>query len=207
MKYPVGIVGFSGYSGAEAVRILSRHPHCEPVLLSHRADAGDGLEARPQVQPSAALQASPESVATEGLKAVLLATPPEVSMELAPQIPRTPAPPSSTSAAPSASAPQPNTTNLVQRATTPPRTCSPRPSMPCPNSIARRRAARSSSPTPAAIPPPRISPSARWSKPASSIATPASSATPRAASAAPAAKPRSRPASAKSRKTFRLIRS
>ena len=83
MKYSIGIVGFSGYSGAEAVRILSHHPHCEPVLLSHRADAGDG----PQLIRAAAIRqssASPQSVATEGLSAVLLATPHEVSMELAP---------------------------------------------------------------------------------------------------------------------------
>jgi N-acetyl-gamma-glutamyl-phosphate reductase len=84
MKYSVGIVGFSGYSGADAVRILSHHPHCEPVLLSHRADAGDGprLIRKPSVRRAAA---SPESVATEGLSAVLLATPQDVSMELVPQ--------------------------------------------------------------------------------------------------------------------------
>src|SRR5271168_4213940 len=84
MKYPVGIVGFSGYSGAEAVRILSRHPHCEPVLLSHRADSDEGAKLiRKSVIRRA--NASSESVAAEGLAAVLLATPHEVSMELAPQ--------------------------------------------------------------------------------------------------------------------------
>ena len=36
----IGIVGFRGYSGTEAVRILSKHPNCEPVLLEHRSDAG-----------------------------------------------------------------------------------------------------------------------------------------------------------------------
>jgi N-acetyl-gamma-glutamyl-phosphate reductase len=85
MKYSVGIVGFSGYSGAEAVRILSHHPHCEPVLLSHRADDVDGpkLIRKPAVRRGSA---APESVASEGLAAVLLATPHEVSMELAPRI-------------------------------------------------------------------------------------------------------------------------
>jgi N-acetyl-gamma-glutamyl-phosphate reductase len=84
MKYPVGIVGFSGYSGAEAVRILSHHPHCEPVLLSHRADSDDGAKL---IRKSAMRRgnAGPDAVATEGLAAVLLATPHEVSMELAPQ--------------------------------------------------------------------------------------------------------------------------
>jgi N-acetyl-gamma-glutamyl-phosphate reductase len=62
MGFPVGIVGFRGYSGAEAVRILARHPHFDAVPLEHRGEGG---------------------VSIEGVKAVLLATPPEVSMELA----------------------------------------------------------------------------------------------------------------------------
>jgi N-acetyl-gamma-glutamyl-phosphate reductase len=84
MPFPVGIVGYSGYSGAEAVRILSHHPHCEPVLLAHRSDAGEG----PKLLRKSSVRrapASPESVAAEGLKAVLLATSPEVSMDLAPK--------------------------------------------------------------------------------------------------------------------------
>jgi N-acetyl-gamma-glutamyl-phosphate reductase len=84
MTFPVGIVGFSGYSGAEAVRILSRHPHCEPVLLAHRSDAGEG----PKLLRKSAVRratAGPESVAAEGLRAVLLATSPDVSMDLAPK--------------------------------------------------------------------------------------------------------------------------
>jgi N-acetyl-gamma-glutamyl-phosphate reductase len=84
MSFPVGIVGFRGYSGVEAVQILSHHPDCQPVLLEHRADAAhdskllrkSGLRHAP---------ATPEAVKAEGLKAVLLATPPEVSMDLAPK--------------------------------------------------------------------------------------------------------------------------
>jgi len=84
MKYSVGIVGFTGYSGAEAVRILTHHPHCEPVLLSHRVDPTDDskLLRKPAIRRA---QAIPESVATEGLAAVLLATPHDVSMDLAPK--------------------------------------------------------------------------------------------------------------------------
>ena len=84
MKYSVGIVGFSGYSGAEAVQILSRHPNCEPVLLSHRADSADGskLLRKPSIRHA---HAGPDSVASEGLAAVLLATPHDVSMDLAPK--------------------------------------------------------------------------------------------------------------------------
>lgn len=83
MATSVGIVGFSGYSGAEAVRILSQHPRCEPVLLEHRADSGhhSPLVRKPAVRRAPAV---PESVAGEGIRAVLLATPPEVSMDLAP---------------------------------------------------------------------------------------------------------------------------
>ena len=79
----VGVVGYSGYSGAELVRILLRHPHMEPVLLDHRSDAGAvSALRRPNLPPHAAC--SPEAVRAEGLAAVCLATPPEVSMELAP---------------------------------------------------------------------------------------------------------------------------
>src|SRR5580698_2337021 len=84
MSIGVGIVGFRGYSGAEAIRLLSAHPHCEPVLLEHRADAGDDAKLLRKSTIRRA-PAAPESVANEGLKAVLLATPPDVSMDLAPK--------------------------------------------------------------------------------------------------------------------------
>lgn len=70
----VGIVGYRGYSGAELVRILQRHPMVQPVLLEHREESGH----------AASLACNPETVRNEGLALVFLATPPEVSMELAP---------------------------------------------------------------------------------------------------------------------------
>src|SRR5580704_5562487 len=77
---PVGIVGFSGYSGAELVSILLRHPHVEPVLLEHR-EAED--RARPiHYQGPRRLPFSADS----GLPLVFLATPPEVSIELTPAL-------------------------------------------------------------------------------------------------------------------------
>jgi N-acetyl-gamma-glutamyl-phosphate reductase len=86
-KYPmsarVGIVGFRGYSGVELVKILDRHPGVEPVLLEHRADSAD----RPLPRGSVArlrLPCTAQAAADSGLAAVLLATPPEVSMNLAP---------------------------------------------------------------------------------------------------------------------------
>ena len=82
MSIRVGVVGFSGYSGVEAVGILSRHPAFEPVLLQHRADSGED-SGRLLKSPVHRAPATPASVASEGLKAVILATPAEVSMELA----------------------------------------------------------------------------------------------------------------------------
>jgi N-acetyl-gamma-glutamyl-phosphate reductase len=75
---PVGIVGFSGYSGAELVSILSRHPHVEPVLLDHREsdDRARPINCR-------GLRRMPYSV---GLPLVFLATPPEVSLDLTPAL-------------------------------------------------------------------------------------------------------------------------
>jgi N-acetyl-gamma-glutamyl-phosphate reductase len=79
----VGIAGHRGYSGAELVRLLARHPHVKAVRLEHREDGGGAARTRgaavPRHVPSTA-----EAVRAEGLALVFLATPPEVSMELAP---------------------------------------------------------------------------------------------------------------------------
>jgi N-acetyl-gamma-glutamyl-phosphate reductase len=81
-RIPVGVIGFRGYSGAELVSLLSRHPSLSPVLLEHRADGGGkaqpiGWQGPPRIA------ATPE--ATAGLAAIALATPHEVSIELAPE--------------------------------------------------------------------------------------------------------------------------
>ncbi len=83
MNPKVGIVGYRGYSGAELVSLLRRHPSVQPILLDHRSEDG----ARPPIRHSSQpvrLPCSPESITNEGLAIVFLATPPEVSMELAP---------------------------------------------------------------------------------------------------------------------------
>ncbi len=83
MGISVGIVGHRGYSGADLLRILNRHPHVKPVLLDHREDPGD----RPKLKKSTPLRRAAlnaDSFASENLVAVFLATPPEVSMDLAP---------------------------------------------------------------------------------------------------------------------------
>ncbi len=82
-KLLAGVVGFRGYSGAELVHILERHPHVAPVLVEHRADvqAASALGPRHPVIPC-----TPEAIAGNGLAVVFLATPADVSMELAPGI-------------------------------------------------------------------------------------------------------------------------
>jgi N-acetyl-gamma-glutamyl-phosphate reductase len=84
MKARVGIVGFTGYGGAELVRLLSHHTHVEPVLLVHRDD-GAASPIRGVSGPTR-LPYTPEAIKTEGIPLVFLATPPEVSMELAPAL-------------------------------------------------------------------------------------------------------------------------
>lgn len=78
-----GIVGFRGYSGAELIQILQRHGSAAVYLMEHRADAGDRPVPRraagPQRIPSTA-----DAAREAGLNVVFLATPPEVSMDLAP---------------------------------------------------------------------------------------------------------------------------
>lgn len=83
MKIKVGIVGFRGYSGMEAERILAGHPRVEPVRMEHRADAA------PEVHPLGwrgpeRIDATPEAARGAGVVVALLATPADVSMQLAP---------------------------------------------------------------------------------------------------------------------------
>ncbi len=81
-RTPIGIAGFSGYAGADLIDILSRHPHAEPVLLEHR-DSQD--PPRPLgYQGPRRMACSADSISAGDIAGVLLATAPEVSMELAP---------------------------------------------------------------------------------------------------------------------------
>ena len=82
MKLRVGIVGHRGYSGAELVRILQHHPGVEPVLLEHRDDGAELSPIRNHKGP-ASIACSGVAVKEAGIALAFLATPPEVSMELA----------------------------------------------------------------------------------------------------------------------------
>lgn len=82
MKTRAGIVGFRGYSGMELVKILAAHPGVEPVLMEHRSDAA------PEVRPLGwqgpeRIAATGEAAQRAGVAVVLLATPADVSMQLA----------------------------------------------------------------------------------------------------------------------------
>jgi N-acetyl-gamma-glutamyl-phosphate reductase len=85
MKIRVGIVGHRGYSGAELISILSRHPHVETVLLEHRDDAGGGSPIR-GAKPLPQLPCTADAAKAGGLAAVFLATPADVAMDLAPAL-------------------------------------------------------------------------------------------------------------------------
>ena len=82
----VGIVGYRGYSGAELVRILERHARVEPVLLEHRQGAAADAEGQAirNGKGPLCLPCTAEAVRAERIALVFLATPPEVSMDLAP---------------------------------------------------------------------------------------------------------------------------
>ncbi|MDQ2842190.1 MAG: N-acetyl-gamma-glutamyl-phosphate reductase [Acidobacteriota bacterium] len=77
----VGVAGFRGYSGAELVRILKRHPAVDLVLLEHRSDAEQRAAPLGQTPPKT-ISATPDAIRQERLDVVLLATPAEVSLEL-----------------------------------------------------------------------------------------------------------------------------
>jgi N-acetyl-gamma-glutamyl-phosphate reductase len=80
----VGIVGYRGYSGAELLHLLDRHAHVEPVLMDHREDPGGAPAIRRANAPAQRIPCTGAAVQQEGLAVVFLATPSDVSMELAP---------------------------------------------------------------------------------------------------------------------------
>lgn len=85
MTTSVGVVGFRGYSGAELVRILQRHSHTQPVLMEHRSDSSAHPLPRGAKAPLT-IPCTADAVKAHGIKAVFLATPPEVSMDLTPSL-------------------------------------------------------------------------------------------------------------------------
>ena len=79
----VGVVGFRGYSGAELLRLLGHHPGVETYLLEHRSET-EMRRGPLGVRPLKTVPATAAAGVEESLAVVFLATPAEVSMELAP---------------------------------------------------------------------------------------------------------------------------
>ncbi|MFN7130638.1 MAG: N-acetyl-gamma-glutamyl-phosphate reductase [Myxococcales bacterium] len=89
-RVPVGIVGASGYSGIEATRILARHPHVELTFVSSDKFEGQSVQRLLGLGGEVGAlkyvpQKSVEALAAK-CRVVLLATPAEVSLELAPKL-------------------------------------------------------------------------------------------------------------------------
>jgi N-acetyl-gamma-glutamyl-phosphate reductase len=82
------VVGASGYSGLELTRYLARHPRLRPIALYSDRWAGETAGERlPLSGPAAALAYRPLGEAGQaGADVVFLATPAEVSLELAPKL-------------------------------------------------------------------------------------------------------------------------
>src|SRR5690348_13051410 len=87
---PIGVVGASGYSGIELSRILAGHPRVELKLLAGDKWAGEPASRRAGLWGNAGkLKYAPQSAAVELARecaAVLLATPADASLKLAPQL-------------------------------------------------------------------------------------------------------------------------
>src|SRR3989442_1625204 len=84
MSLRVGVVGASGYTGAELLRLLAQHPGVEPVVATSREFAGRDIAS---VYPNLALYAGRpfdelDPAKLEGLDLVFLALPHGASMAI-----------------------------------------------------------------------------------------------------------------------------
>src|ERR1700733_4323828 len=86
---PVAIVGASGYSGEELVRLLSRHPGVDLVALTSRQLAGQKVEtvfpkfAGLRYSSLAFIESDVEKILSTGARYVFLALPHGVAAEFA----------------------------------------------------------------------------------------------------------------------------
>ena len=91
-KLRAGVVGYTGYSGAELVRLLEGHPAVDATLLDHRKADEGAAGSEPVICGGAAKKPLPHLpwetnvVSSNQLDVVFTATPPEISEELAPAI-------------------------------------------------------------------------------------------------------------------------
>ncbi|HSE01589.1 MAG TPA: N-acetyl-gamma-glutamyl-phosphate reductase [Burkholderiales bacterium] len=80
-----GIVGGTGYTGVELLRLLAQHPHCELATITSRKEAGMGVaELFPNLRGSVGLKFSdPAKAELSACDVVFFATPNGVAMEQA----------------------------------------------------------------------------------------------------------------------------
>jgi N-acetyl-gamma-glutamyl-phosphate reductase len=81
----VGIVGGTGYTGVELLRLLAQHPNCELVYITSRQEAGTAVvEVFPNLRGKVTLKFSdPAKAGLDGCDLVYFATPNGVAMEQA----------------------------------------------------------------------------------------------------------------------------
>lgn len=83
----IGIVGVSGYSGRELLRVLLDHPHAEVVYVSANKTEGPVSDIWPELAGKTDLVCEPYEVeAASRADCIFLATPHTVSMKLAPEL-------------------------------------------------------------------------------------------------------------------------
>jgi N-acetyl-gamma-glutamyl-phosphate reductase len=83
----VGIVGGTGYTGVELLRLLAQHPHCELAVITSRQHAGSAVaDMFPNLRGHVALEFSePADAALAQCDVVFFATPNGVAMRQVPQ--------------------------------------------------------------------------------------------------------------------------
>jgi N-acetyl-gamma-glutamyl-phosphate reductase len=81
----IGIVGGTGYTGVELLRLLAQHPHCELAAITSRKEAGMGVaEMFPNLRGRVGLKFSdPAQAGLDQCDLVFFATPNGVAMEQA----------------------------------------------------------------------------------------------------------------------------
>ncbi len=84
----IGIVGGTGYTGAELLRLLSRHPQVRVMLLTSRQEAGKRVDVLyPQLRGHCDLSyVAPDVEALKACDAVFFATPHGAAMQMAPAL-------------------------------------------------------------------------------------------------------------------------
>jgi len=84
----VGIVGGTGYTGAELLRLFAQHPHAQVTLLTSRKEAGARADALfPHLRGHTDLGfTAPDPEALAACDAVFFATPHGTAMEMAPAL-------------------------------------------------------------------------------------------------------------------------